>query len=258
VKIQLLPSTFDAQGHARAEQRLTCYLIDDRVAIDAGSIALALTDAQRDNLRDVIVTHPHMDHVATLPILIDDLFGHLTTPVRVHSTPEIVRMLRDDVFNDTLYPRFHELKNEHGHVLEFHTFEVDRPFTAAHLTLTAVAVEHTVPTVGLIVSDDSTTVAFSSDTRPTTEFWRALDCERRLDALFIEASFPDSMRELAEVSGHLTPASLADELAKLTRPPRDILAVHIKPTYRETVVAELDALGIQSLRVMEPGRVYEW
>ena len=43
VKIQLLPSTFDGQGHATLEQRLTCYLIDDCVAVDAGSIAIALT-----------------------------------------------------------------------------------------------------------------------------------------------------------------------------------------------------------------------
>ncbi|MDT7543375.1 MAG: hypothetical protein QOE33_3279 [Acidobacteriota bacterium] len=258
MRIQLLPSTFDAQGGPRPEQRLTCYVIDDRVAVDAGSIALALTDAQHDSVRDVIVTHPHMDHVATLPILIDDLFGRLASPLRVHSTPEIIEMLRDNVFNGTLYPRFHELKNEHGRVLEFHTFQNGRPFRVAHLSLTAIPVEHTVPTVGLIVSDASTTLAFSSDTRPTTEFWRALDREQRLDALFIEASFPDSMRELAEVSGHLTPASLAAELAKLSRAPRDILVVHIKPTYRDTVVAELAALGIQNLRVMEPGRVYEW
>jgi ribonuclease BN (tRNA processing enzyme) len=258
VRIQLLPSTFDAQGRARAEQRLTCYVIDDRVAIDAGSIALALTDAQRDSVRDVIVTHPHMDHIATLPILIDDLFAQLTAPLRVHSTPEIVELLRDDLFNGTLYPRFHELANEHGRVMEFHTFEVDRPFTVAGLTLTAIPVEHTVPTVGLVVSDGAATVAFSSDTRSTDDFWRALNREPRLDALFVEASFPNSMSELAEVSGHLTPATLAVELSKLARPPRDILAVHIKPSYRETVIAELAALRLPNLRAMEPWRVYEW
>ena len=46
MKIQLLPSTFDESGRATLEQRLTCFLIDDRVAVDAGSIALALNDAQ--------------------------------------------------------------------------------------------------------------------------------------------------------------------------------------------------------------------
>ncbi len=258
MRVQLLPSTFDADGRAGPEQRLTCYVIDDRVAIDAGSLALAITDGQRDAVRDVVVTHPHMDHVATLPILIDDLFARLTEPLRVHSTGEIIDMLRGNVFDGALYPRFHELSNEHGPVMEFRAFETGRPFGVAHLTVTAVPVEHTVPTVGLVVSDGAATVAFSSDTHATTEFWRALDREPRLDALFVEASFPDSMSELAQVSGHLTPSTLAAELGKLSRTPRDILAVHLKPSFRATVVAELAALDIPNLCVMEPGRVYEW
>ena len=106
MKIQLLPSTFDAQGHATAEQRLTCFLIDDCVALDAGSVALALTDAQRQSVRDIIVTHPHMDHIASLPIFIDDLFPNLKEPVRVHATEEVIGLLERDVFNWNVYPRF--------------------------------------------------------------------------------------------------------------------------------------------------------
>jgi cAMP phosphodiesterase len=258
VKIQLLPSTFDPRGLPRTEQRLTCYVIDDRVAVDAGSIALALTDAQRESVRDVVVTHPHMDHVATLPIFIDDLFGQLTAPVRVHATAEVVALLSRDVFNDTLYPRFDELTNEHGRVMEYVPFETGRDFRVAHLTLRAVPVNHIVPTVGLTLTDGARTVAFSSDTAATEEFWHAVNRLPRLDALFVEASFPNAMQSLADVSGHLTPAGLVAELSKLERTPPRVLVVHIKPTYRETVVAELAALDLPHLHVMEPGRVYEW
>jgi hypothetical protein len=38
----------------------------------------------------------------------------------------------------------------------------------------------------------------------------------------------------------------------------DILTVHIKPTYREQVIEELNALKIPRLQVMEAGRAYEW
>jgi ribonuclease BN (tRNA processing enzyme) len=199
-----------------------------------------------------------MDHVATLPIFIDDLFSQLASPVRVHATEEVIGLLRRDLFNGTLYPRFDELENEHGRVLEFVPFETGRAFRVAHLELTAVPVQHAVPTVGLIVSDGAATVAFSSDTSQTEEFWRALDRLPSLDALFVEASFPNSMSELARVSGHLTPETLAAELAKLKRAPPDILAVHVKPSFRETILAELAALKIANLRAMEPGRVYEW
>jgi hypothetical protein len=66
------------------------------------------------------------------------------------------------------------------------------------------------------------------------------------------------MDKLAEVSRHFTPALLRKELRKLNHNGLDILAVHLKPAYRETVVTELEALKIPKLSVMEPGRTYEW
>ena len=258
MKIQLLPSTFDDNGRATPEQRLTCFVIDDRVAVDAGSIALALTDAQHQTIRDVIITHPHMDHLATLPIFIDDLFALLREPVRVHTTQEIVDLLERDVFNWTVYPRFSGLRNEFGPVMEYVPFRPGEEFEVAHLKVKAVPVNHIVPTVGLVVSDGRATVAFSSDTTTTEEFWRVVNETPAVSAVFIEAAFPNSMRKLADVSGHLTPEGLAGEIAKLTHKDLDVLAVHLKPTYRAALVEELAALGIPRLSVMETGRTYEW
>ena len=258
MKIQLLPSSFDATGRATPAQRLTCFLIDDRVSIDAGSIGLALDDAQRRTVRDVIVTHPHMDHIASLPIFVDDLFGELTEPIRIHGTSEVIELLARDVFNDNVYPRFNELRNQHGVVMEYVPFESGKEFKVAHLSVTAVPVNHIVPTVGLVVSDGKSSVAFSSDTAETEELWELVNNTARLDALFIEASFPNSMQELANASKHLTPQTMAQELTKLNHNGIDILAVHLKPAYRAKLVEELNALAIEKLSVMEAGRVYEW
>ena len=258
MKIQLLPSTFAEDGCATPEQRLTCFLIDERVTIDAGSIALATTDEQRRTVRDIIITHPHMDHIASLPIFIDDLFATLTEPIRVHATEEVVEALERDVFNWTVYPRFSELSNEHGRVMEYRPFRTGEEFQVAHLRVTAVNVNHIVPTVGMLVSDGETTVAFSSDTAETEDFWTLVNRVPHLDALLIEASFPNSMAKLAEVSRHFTPESLNRELRKLNHNGLDILTVHLKPAYRETLARELHALGIPKLQIMEPGRVYEW
>lgn len=240
------------------EQRLTCFLIDDRVTIDAGSIALATTDEQRRTVRDIIITHPHMDHIASMPIFIDDLFGTLEEPIRVHATQEVIDALERDIFNWTVYPRFSELSNDYGRVMEYKPFRVGEEFRAAHLSITAVNVNHIVPTVGMIVSDGKTTVAFSSDTAETDEFWTLVNRTPRVDALLIEASFPNSMAKLAEVSRHFTPESLNRELGKLDHNGLDILTVHLKPAYRETMVKELLDLGIPNLQIMEPGRIYEW
>jgi cAMP phosphodiesterase len=258
VRVQLLPSTFDGYGHATLEQRLTCYLIDDCVAVDAGSLAIALTADQRRTVRDIIVTHPHMDHIASLPIFIDDLYPALKKPVRVHATAEVIALLERDVFNWNVYPRFSELKNDYGPVMEYVTMPKGQEFKLAHLTVTALPVNHIVPTVGLIVSDGKSTVAFSSDTAETEEFWDAINHTPHIDALLIEASFPNSMAKLAEVSTHFTPATLSRELGKLRHNGLDILAVHLKPAYREKIIEELKVLNIPKLKVMEPGRTYQW
>jgi len=258
LKIQLLPSSFDDQGRATLEQRLTCFLIDDRVAVDAGSIAIALSNAQRATVRDVIVTHPHMDHIASLPIFVDDLFAELVEPIRIHATKEVIDSLERDVFNGNVYPRFSELENSRGRVMDYIPIRLGEEFSVAHLRVTAVRVNHIVPTVGLLVSDGKSTVAFSSDTAETDDLWTLINRTPKLDAILIEASFPNSMHQLAAVSKHLTPASMGHELEKLNHNGMDILAVHLKAAFRETLLQELAALGIPKLRAMDPGRVYEW
>jgi cAMP phosphodiesterase len=258
VRIELLPSTFDEHGVATLDQRLTCFLIDDCVAVDAGSIAIALSDEQRIKVRDIIVTHPHMDHIASLPIYIDDLYPLLKEPMRIYATPEVIDLLERDVFNWNVYPRFSDLKNDYGPVMEYVPIPIGRSFSVAHLNVVAVPVNHIVPTVGLVVSDNQTSVAFSSDTAETEEFWKLVNGVSHLDALLIEASFPNGMAKLAEVSRHFTPATLGQELKKLTHNGMDIMAVHLKPTYRAEIIRQLDELQIPNLKVMEPGTVYNW
>jgi len=237
---------------------LTCFLVDDCVAVDAGSIAIALTNEQRSKVRDIIVTHPHMDHIASLPIFIDDLYPTLKEPMRVYATEEVIGLLERDVFNWNVYPRFSELTNNYGPVMEYIPVPIGKPFSVAHLTVVAVPVNHIVPTVGLVISDGQKSVAFSSDTAETDVFWKIVNEMKDLDALLIEASFPDRLAKLAEVSRHFTPASLGKELKKLSHNGMDIMAVHLKPSYRDEIIAQLKALNIPKLGVMEPGKIYEW
>src|SRR5205085_10840678 len=126
-------------------------------------------------------------------------------------------------------------------------------FKIGELCITAVPVNHIVPTVGLIISDGKTTVAFSSDTAETEEFWKVLNQTPRIDALMIEASFPNSMSKLAEDSRHFTPESMCKELQKLdsNHHGMDILAVHVKPAYRATVIRS------EERRVGKEGRL-QW
>ena len=51
------------------------------------------------------------------------------------------------------------------------------------------------------------------------------------------------MDHLAKTRAILTPATLANESSKLSNDALEILAVHIKPAYRDTVAKELLELG---------------
>jgi 3',5'-cyclic-nucleotide phosphodiesterase len=170
----------------------------------------------------------------------------------------VIDLLERDVFNWNVYPRFSELKNDYGSVMEYVPIPINEDFQIRHLTVKAVPVNHIVPTIGLLVKDGNSSVAFSSDTAETDQFWDMVNDTKQLDALLIEASFPNELEKLADVSRHFTPSSLGAELKKLTHNGMDILAVHLKPTHRDIIIEQLNELQIPKLKVMNPGEVYNW
>ncbi|MGH9949699.1 MAG: MBL fold metallo-hydrolase, partial [Pyrinomonadaceae bacterium] len=84
----MLPSTFDGAGASSKRQHFQCLVINGSIAVDAGSLANSVTAVERSNIRNVVLTHAHLDHIAGLPLFIDDLFPVLTEPVRVHAVRE--------------------------------------------------------------------------------------------------------------------------------------------------------------------------
>src|SRR3954464_13064962 len=122
MKVQLLPSTIDENGRASARQHLLTLVVDDRVAIDAGCLAFSCTDIQRQQVRDIVLTHTHLDHIAGLPLFIDDLFASTTEPIIIHGTAEMIETLESHVFNWSIYSRFSDLQNSHGDVVRYRRF----------------------------------------------------------------------------------------------------------------------------------------
>jgi cAMP phosphodiesterase len=257
MRIQLLPSTFDENGRASARQHFACMVIDDLIAIDAGSLAMSTNTTQKKQIRDVVLTHAHLDHIAGLPLFIDDLFATIKRPIQIHSTNEVAEILERDIFNWSIYPRFSELKNDFGAVMQYCPFETDKEFNVKHLTFKAISVNHKVPTVGFIVSDDSTKFALTGDTAKMSRFWEAVNKEKNISTIFIECAFPNELNELAVLSHHLTPNTLKKELSKLTLNNCLIYVINIKPTYFEIISQQLSDLKISNLQILEVGKVIE-
>ena len=256
MRIELLPSTFE-NGVASKRQHLSTFVIDDQLAIDAGCLAMATNELQKEKIRDVVLTHAHIDHTAGLPLFVDDLFAHIKRPVQIYATNEVLESVKKNIFNWETYPDFSELENDHGPVLEYCPFEPGNAFTVEDYSIQSISVNHKVPAVGFVISTGNTSVAISGDTAEMDNFWRELE-EFELDALLIECAFPERLSDLAEVSHHMTPKKLARDLAKIGDRDFPVYVINIKPMYFEEVVAELDQLGIPDLEVFEVGRTYEF
>ncbi len=258
MKVQLLPSSFEQDGTPSKRQHLTTLIIDDVVAFDAGSLGMAATPEHRTNLRDIVVSHAHLDHIAGLPLFIDDLFAILKEPVRIHASPDVIEVLEDHVFNWKIYPRFFELENQFGPVMEYFEFEPNRRFEVRHLSVHPIEVNHRVPSCGFVIDDGRSVIATTGDTAPTDIFWEQVGRTDNISAVLVECAFPSSLGELASTSFHLTPSALSEELEKLEPKGCRILVTNIKPAYREQTISEINALAIENLEILEVGKVYEF
>lgn len=258
MKFQLLPSTFNEDGTPSAQQHLACFIIDGCVTIDAGSLAMASGASHRKMIRDIVLTHAHLDHIAGLPLFVDDSFATLNEPICVHATAEVIEILERDVFNWDVYPRFSELKNSVGSVLTYQPFKMGDKFSVRHLTFKSISVNHKVQSVGFVVSDGKITFAISGDTAEMDEFWEVVNETENLDAVLIECAFPDELGKIARDSHHLTPKTLRDEIGKLRNKTCPIYVINIKPMYREKVIEEIEKLNVENLRILEVGRIYNW
>src|SRR6202022_3620794 len=114
-------------------------------------------------------------------------------------------------------------------VLAFENLPIHKPVICQGLKIRAIPVQHPVYSVGYILESRTGAVAFSGDTGPTDELWRAINATPNLRAVFLELSFPPSMQWLADLSGHLTPKTVISELQKLDRRGAKIYLYHPKP-----------------------------
>jgi ribonuclease BN (tRNA processing enzyme) len=240
-------------GGELPRHRTTCFLVDGRLAIDAGALTSSLPLEELLHVDDILLTHAHFDHVKDVPLLADLLVGKRRRAVRIHASPECARTLREDVFNDRLWPDFTRIPDARRPVIQIRPFTPGRPFKVGRYAVRPVPVCHPVESVGFIVSDGRAAFAVSGDTGPTTRFWKQVDAERRMRALLVEMSFPNALQSLADVSGHLTPNTVATELAKRERNGYPVYLYHLKPAYAAELKRDLAALRLRGVRVLSVG-----
>lgn len=236
--------------------RTTSFVLNDSLALDAGCITQAVPIEQQRRIRRIVLTHSHLDHTASIPFFIENVFATQQDPVEILLTPDTLPAIKHHLFNNDTWPDFTRIPSDLLPALRLVEVEPLKPVEINGLRLTPIPVNHTVPTHGFLVEDGSSAVLFSSDTGPTEEIWRIANHTKRLRAVIVEVSFPSRLQSVAEVSRHLTPLSLQRELAKLTRPV-PVYLYHLKPGYLDELRRELASTSFPvAVEELEQGRIY--
>lgn len=253
MQVTLLPSATSPRH--RGLQYLTSFLINDNVAIDGGSLGVFATPARQGRVRHVFLTHTHADHLATLPMFLINILGTRDGDITIHGARDVLDCLKRDLFNGRVWPDVERLAVAGPPHLKFNEVRPGRKISAAELDITPVAVDHAVPTIGYIIRDERAAVVIPSDTGPTEAIWERARREPKWKAVFLEATVPNAMAELAQQAGHLTPRAFGEEARKIP-PTVRLIAVHLHPSYHGRVARELKALGLPNVEIGRPGKRY--
>jgi ribonuclease BN (tRNA processing enzyme) len=256
LKIKLLPSALRSTGDQEL-QFLTSYLINDTFAIDAGSLGIGLDLKGQLKIKHVVLSHSHIDHIATLPIFLENTLDYAGSRVTIHGSQAVLDGLRNHIFNDSVWPDLIHAKLNSQPFFHLARLEAGQPLEIEGVRITPIPVNHVVPTMGFLLEEGDAAVVLPIDTGPTEELWRRANALAKVSAVFLEVTFPDRMEKLAQIAKHLTPKTFLNEFRKLAHPAK-VIAIHIKPTYFKQVVEELMALGLPNLEIGVPGKEYSF
>jgi cAMP phosphodiesterase len=240
-------------GGETPRHRTCAFVLDDVLALDAGSLTSGLSLVDQGRLEACVVSHAHLDHVRDLATIADNRCQLQVAPLVVAGTKPTLDALRKHFFNNLLWPDFSVIPSRDEPTIVFRELSLEEPTLVAGYDVTAVAVSHTIDSAGLVVRGrDGVSLAYTGDTGPTDRFWELLETLPDLRAVLAEVSFPNREQALATVSGHHTPRTLAEDLRKLAKAPSlPILLYHIKPFFQAEVERECARLAGLSLDVLE-------
>nr|WP_290698247.1 3',5'-cyclic-nucleotide phosphodiesterase [Halomonas sp. UBA3074] len=240
-------TSLGASGGLEPQQGTSAFHLPPYTLIDAGTGAQRLSIAELTSLNSVLVTHAHLDHIASLPLLIDMQFDALAEQERslnVYALPEVLETLKRHIFNEHIWPDFTQLPSADSPVLQFVPITLWESFTLPGeanipLQVTPFPVSHGVPTCGYCINDGSKQVAICGDTGLNENTITALNRLGPLNRLAIECAYSNHFDALAKISNHLTPHRLATLLDALDTLPEELWITHLKPKQRERIASEL-------------------
>ena len=239
-------------------REVTSFLVNESLLLDAGRVVDVLEIGEQDKIKDILLTHSHLDHIRDIPLLIDNTMEGRSTPINLIGTENTLSQIRSHLFNDSIWPDLVRISSKDLSFLRFKPIKPGSDFFLDKLTIRAIEVSHIVETVGYFIKDGSVSVLHIGDTGPTDRIWRETDKFQDLKAVFVETSFPNRLRDFANSCGHLVPLTLKSELQKLNNYDIPIFVFHLKPRYLEEIKKEIEESWNPNITVLEPGDIFEF
>ena len=240
-----------AYGASDAEHNLTGYLIDDWLAVDAGTLTSKLSLAQQARIQAVFVSHSHADHIRDLPHLIANRFSQNSGQLSIFASRDVMDLLHKSVFNGLVWPDFSVLNSPFTKkpVVQYRPLTPGKKTVFGDVTLTAISVDHLIPAAGVIVEIGGQAISFTGDTGPTQEIWKRTNKTPNIVAVVTEASFPNDQQALADETAHLTPQTFGAELKKITVD-APVYASHRKIPFERDIESQIKNLRDRRARVL--------
>lgn len=232
----------------------TSLLIDSNILIDCGTGVGNLEISELQLIDHIFITHCHLDHIVSLPFLLDLVGVKRPKPINVYATPSTIKAIQDNIMNNQIWPDFSKIPSSTEPSVVFIDVTSKKYWEINSKKIKSISVPHTVDAVAYVIESSHSSIAFSGDTGYSESFINALNEVEKLNHLIIETSFPDEEIALAKMSQHLCPQLLADMLSKLRNKPQ-IYITHLKPGYERVTLRQILNLCKRTINPLKHGQI---
>lgn len=252
-QIEILGADGGLSHHARP----STFKIGKKILIDAGNVIAPLGDNVGE-IEHIFLTHSHFDHIKDIPFLIESTIETRSKPLVIYAHPETNKALREHIFNNIIWPAFHEIKLPITHELALNFIDIypNEAYKIKDIIIKPFEANHTVPTYGLLIDIHTNCYVLSGDTYSNPVLNDVLTNNKQVKTLILEASFPNKYNHLAKLTKHLTPALIEKQLKNIEHK-IDLYTYHAKTNHKRLIHQEMTTLFKHSKNITYKGFIEE-
>lgn len=223
--------------------RLVSFVIDDIIAVDAGSLTSELSFSEQEKIKAILLSHGHYDHIRGVPAF---AFNNACQTTNIYALQETLEILSSHLVDGVIYPKFTKktpICEEQS--LQFVAIEPFIPLNIEGYNVLAIPVNHNnISAVGFeITSKDGKKFFYSGDTGPgLSSVWEKVSSK----LIIMDLTFPNKLEKTAVDSAHLCPKMLKKELIEFNKIkgfyPKVVL-IHLTPKFKVEIKKEISEVA---------------